>query len=297
MSLIKKIIFKGYVIFLMIITVLYGRFMFPLIFGFDEGKQEAAAAFRSAGQTEEERMFDQLIEEQEVRSKTDLGYRVIEQPYIEGRFHNIGFSIQKDEASVCVRCHGNVPHDKSKEVRSFLNMHAFYLACETCHALPEEEQGSWRFSWYDKDTGLPTDNPRALVEIEDTFLKAENAREYPIYGNYGAKVAPGIFKNDQFEFLHGPKDMVFVERFIAEQDLLKAEQKSQMKRVIHKKVSKKPMQCEGCHTEDDAYLPLAQLGYPPSRLGELTATAAVGMINKYKEFYIPDFLKPGGVNK
>ena len=44
---------------------------------------------------------------------------------------------------------------------------------------------------------------------------------------------------------------------------------------------------------DNPYLPYAQLGFPPRRVEELTSTAVVGMITKYKKFWIPSFLKPG----
>lgn len=293
-KLFKKVVFKGYVIFLMAFTVWYGYFMYPLIFGF-EGKEKAAESLKEMGDagTEHEKMFVKLIAEQTQTSVTDLGYRVIDQPYIEGRFHNIGFPIQQDKASMCVHCHGNVPHDSSKEVRSFLNMHAFYLACETCHIQPKEANKSWSFRWYDKDDGLIVSNPQALIEIEDSFKAADSSRNYPTYGNYGAKIVPGIMDTDTFKLLYSSKERSFAERYILEQDNLKPEQKSQMKRVIHKKVNKTPLQCDGCHQSKEPYIPFAELGYPPRRVNELTNTAVVGMIKKYKEFYIPSFLSPG----
>jgi len=297
-KLLKKLIFKLYVIALMCFTVWYGYFMFPLIFGF-EGKEQAAESLKELGHagTEEEEMFVRLIAEQTQKKTTDLGYRVIEQPYIAGRFHHIGFSIQKDQASICVRCHGNVPHDQSKEIRSFLNMHTFYLACETCHARPAEDEPAFTFRWYDKDSGKVVDNPSALVKIEEGFTSLQEKRLYPIYGDYGAKVAPGIMKNGEISLLHGPNEMAFAERYITEQERLEPEQKSQMKRIIHRKISEEPAQCTDCHREQDNYIPFAELGYPPTRLRELTNVAVVGMIQKYKQFYIPNFLKPGGVDK
>ena len=293
-KLFRKLVFKAYVIFLMVFTIWYGHFMYPLIFGF-EGKEKAAESLLEMGGagTEHEKMFIKLIAEQTKTSVTDLGYRVIDQPYIEGRFHNIGFPMQQDKASLCVGCHGNVPHDSSKEVRSFLNMHAFYVGCETCHIQPEEAGKKWIFRWYDKDNGAIVDNPQALIKIEDSYKTSESSRFYPTYGNYGAKIAPGMMDTDKFNFLVGETERSFAKRYVAEQNNLNPEQKSQMKRVIHKKVNKTPLQCDGCHQAKDPYIPFAELGYPPRRVDELTNTAVVGMILKYKEFYIPSFLSPG----
>ena len=296
-KLIKKIIFKSYVIGLMIFTVWYGHFMYPLIFGF-EGKEDAAVSLKEMGHagTKEEEMFVQLIAEQKQRKKTDLGYRVIDQPYIEGRFHHIGFNIQKDKGSICVHCHGNVPHDKSREIRSFLNMHTFYLACETCHSLPEKSADAWVFTWYDKDTGKIAGNPQALAQIEDMFVRENTKKKYPTYGNYGVKIAPAFNDSGEIKLLHGEKEMAFADRYQKEQERLTPEKKSQMKRVIHRKVSKEPAQCKQCHQEKDYYIPFAELGYPPTRTRELTNVAAVGMIQKYNNFYLPNLLKPGGVD-
>lgn len=292
----KKFIFKFYVIALMMFTVWYGYFMYPLIFGF-EGKEGAEISLKKMGDagTEEEQMFLKLLSEQSHTRKTDLGYKLIDQPYIEGRFHHIGFNIQKDNGSICIRCHGNIPHDKSKEIRSFLNMHTFYLACETCHATPDDGAPEWAFSWYDKDTGQVTGNPLALLEIaKPNKTKAEIAKFS--YGNYGAKVAPGVDNSGKMTLLHGDKEMAFVERYIAEQDQLRPGQKSQMKRVIHRRVHKEPMQCKQCHQKEEPYIPFAKLGYSPSRIEQLTNVEVISMIDKFKKFYIPTLLKPGGVD-
>jgi len=291
-KILKRLVFKLYVLFLMAFTVWYGYFMFPLIFGF-EGKEAASGSFdaKGAARTEEEQIFARLIKEQTLTTKTDLGYKLIEQPYIKGRFHHIGFELQQDKASICVRCHGNVPHDESKELRSFLNMHAFYLACETCHVSDKDETHR-KFRWYDKDNGELVPNPVALYDIEEAY-RTESATTYPTYGNYGAKIVPGNQQGDKFVLTHGAKEKSFADRYIAEQERLGPEQKSQMKKVIHRKVSSEPITCKQCHNETDQYLPLAELGYPPIRLSELTDSSVVGMILKYKEFYIPRFLTPG----
>jgi len=298
-KLFKQVIFKLYVIALMCFTVWYGFFMFPLIFGFD-GKEDAKASLaeRSSQLTEEEQMYSRLITEQTRKKTTDLGYRKIEQPYIDGRFHHIGFNIQKDEFSTCVRCHGNVPHDESKEIRSFLNMHTFYLACETCHSSPVKGSPAWEFGWYDKNTGKQIHNPRALLDIEKSYTSKDEKWQYPIFGNYGAKITPAVKKDGKLNLLHGEKEMDFVVRYLNDQKNLEPAQKSQMKKVIHRKVSKEPVQCKTCHQNGkNQYIPFASLGYPPMRVNELTDLAVVGMIRKYNKFYLPNFLNPGGVKK
>lgn len=292
-KLFKAVIFKGYVVLLMIFTVWYGYFMYPLVFGF-EGKEQAAVSLKEMGEgvSDKERMFANMILETSKKSRIDLDYRVIDQPYIEGRFHHIGFEMEQDNASNCVLCHGNVPHDKSKEVRSFLNMHAFYTACETCHIRPENKNEKIEFRWYDKNTGKRTENPVALVEIEKAYAHIDGA-SYPTYGNYGAKIAPGVIEGGGFRFLHSNNDKAFVERYLAEEKLLSQKQKSQMKKLMHSGINEEPIECDQCHQEKNSYIPFAELGYPPRRVDELINTSVVGMIDKYKEFYIPNFLTPG----
>ena len=299
-NLFKKIVFRLYVVALMIFTIWYGTFMYPLIFGFS-GKEDAAASLREMGHagTDAEQLFIKLMADQDKVATTDLGYKIIEQPYIEGRFHHIGFKIDQDMASPCIRCHGAVPHDKSKEVRSFLNMHAFYLACESCHVLPKEGDPAWQFKWYDKKTGESVSNPQRLINIDIPFQNGKDGdSKYIAYGDYGAKISPGYIENDKFRFMSTQKDMEFVLSYIDKQKLLGSSQRSQMKKMIHRKVGNKPLDCAACHKEKDAYLPLAQLGYPPRRLEDLTSASVVGMIRKYKKFWIPSFLNPGvGENK
>lgn len=286
----KTIVFKAYVLFLMAFTVWYGYFMFPLVFGF-EGKEQAGVSMQDLADADidGERLIDNMIASQGETDKTDLGTHIIKQPYIEGRFHHIGFEVEKDEASVCVRCHGNVPHDKSKEVRSFLNMHAFYTACESCHIRPDKGEAAWVFRWYNKKTGERETNPPVLVEIEKKYANPEDV-SYPTYGNYGVKIAPGMIENDAFSFLKSEKYKAFVERYVEEEEHLTQQQQSQMKKIIHKGINEKPIECNQCHQGKNPYIPFAELGYPPRRVEELTNTSVVGMIDKYKEFYIPNFL-------
>lgn len=297
---VKKLVRNIYIIFLMVFTVWYGHFVYPLIFGF-KGKTEAAAQSLmelGAAETEEEKLFLKLIVDPVQTSKIDLGYKVIEQPYVEGRFHHIGFHIEPDKASNCVICHGNVPHNESREIRSFMNMHSFYLGCETCHIIPLDGEPPLIFRWHNKTTGRSVANPLKLVDNESIYTNQEDyERKYIVYGNYGAKISPGEIKDGRFEFLERGNMLSTVRTYLKEEKQLTSEQKSKAQKTIHKRVNKEPLKCDRCHNNTGQYLPFAELGYPPRRVDELIDPAVVGMIEKYKEFWIPSILAPGEMSK
>ena len=287
----KKTIRTLYILALMAFTVWYGFFLYPIIYGHgDEARKEGGdtdlAGFYGEGTTDEEKAFLKSLKEQQQTATTDLGYMVIEEQYVQGHFHHVGMKVEADSSSVCIRCHGAVPHDRAKSIRAFLNMHAFYMGCETCHVRPEAAgEGPWIFRWYNKDTGEAIPNPPGVATLDEAM-----------YGNYSAKLSPGkIDSNGQFRFLNGPKELGFVNKYLKEEDRLNDTQKSKMKKVIHRNVNEDPLLCDGCHTiKEEPYIPFAELGYPEERLHELTSTEVVGMIEKYKEFYIPEFLRGGG---
>lgn len=294
LTAVKGIIRVVYIVLLMGFTVWYGYFLYPVIFGHaekpesNEVDESDVDAFFGTGVTEEEKEFLKSLKQQQSVETTDLGYMVIEEQYVKGHFHHVGMKVETDNYSVCIKCHGAVPHDRAKTIRAFLNMHAFYLACETCHVRPVNDEPAWIFRWYDKSTGKIIANPAAVNTVDETR-----------YGNYSAKVAPGKIDSDGiYKFLNGPNELAFVEKYQREEKRLNDTQKSKMKKIIHRKVNEKPLLCDGCHTaEKTPYLPFTSLGYPNRRLSELTSNEVVGMIKKYQTFYIPNILHGGGVER
>jgi hypothetical protein len=291
LSRLKNLLGKLYIIALIVFAVWYGDFIYPIIFSHVEHHEEPAqqqvfgtTVNRIEGATYEEKALQRVLKEQKATATTDLGYKIVKEQYVKGHFHHIGMTVEADESNLCVRCHGAVPHDKSKAIRAFLNMHAFYLACETCHIKQKPDQGPWVFRWYEKANGRVVANPPGLV-----------APEKEKYGNYGAKLAPGILGADGgFRFLNDEREKKFVADYLKNKDGLSSTDQSKIKKVIHRMVDEKPTLCEACHTSSQApYLPFADLGYPPRRIQELTNTEVVGMVQKYRDFYIPNFLLPG----
>lgn len=282
----KEVVRKLYIVGLLVFVVWYGFFLYPIVFdhgGFGEPLVPGVDLHSAEeAKTAEEEAFARFLREQESTATTDLGYVVLNEQYVKGHFHRIGMTVESDETNVCVRCHGAVPHDKSKSIRGFLNMHAFFVACETCHIKPEEGAPAWAFRWYDKESGNVIINPPGLI-----------ATEKEMYGNYGAKIAPGrLSPNGTFSLINGEKERGFVVEYLRNKEKLTSTQHSKMKRVIHRQVAEKPVFCDGCHTEKTPYLPFAELGYPPRRIRDVRNTEVLGLIEKYTAFYLPAVFSP-----
>lgn len=282
MQTFKSIIKKLYTIILMGFVIWYARFITPVMFGHDTHREELLREMTEDPTTEAETAFRKFLKEQKETATVDIGTRVVDEQYVKGHFHHVGFHFQPDTTSVCVKCHGDVPHDKAKAIRAFLNMHAFYLGCETCHVTPKENHSEWVFRWYDKKTGEPAPNPPGLM-----VTSVES------YGNYGSKIGPGIIEEGKFRFLNGEKERAFVDEYLKTKDQLSSTQQSRMKKIIHRLLDEQPLLCDSCHTSEKPYLPFDKLGYLGHRIADLTNTEVVGMISKYKSFYMPRFLLPG----
>jgi hypothetical protein len=225
--------------------------------------------------------FEKIILESEERVKHYLGYRILEEVRIKGHFHHIGFDIGPDKRSYCIECHGDMPHDAIKELRAFLNMHAFFIACQTCHVRLEGERKTGVFKWYDRATGKIVESP------------VKKARP----GTYRAKIIPFEQVNGKLQRIDSEERINFAREYKAREKTLTEAQKSRAKKIIHKIVSKQPYICEDCHQKENPLLPLEALGYPKERIDSITSTEVVGMIKHYTKFYMPKMLQPGESKK
>lgn len=182
-----------------------------------------------------------------------------------------------DSQNLCISCHGDIPHYKKKETRAFLNMHAFFMACETCHIRAENRMET-KFIWYNKISG------KEIRKINlDHFL-----------GNTNYKIMP--VKRDGSKIYATEKMVKYVDEFkLNVAGMLSAEKITGLEN-IHKPIVeiKNSVGCNECHKSDSytAYLPFKQIGYPERRTNQLVGNEVVGMIDKYKKFYLPTFMTP-----
>lgn len=192
------------------------------------------------------------------------------------RFHILDQTVYTDveNAPICLKCHGNFCHEKSEKLRSFYNMHTFFLACETCH-IRKEEVEDIAFKWFDDKTG------KMVTEI-----KGEN-------GNFGAKIVPvKLGEGDNLKRLDEfPEDKKALD-FMKNKDTYTDEEKKNFTEVCMKKnISEQAIVCEECHRKD-GYLDFKALGYDAARSAELSRIEIVQMSKDYDEFYLPTMFDP-----
>jgi hypothetical protein len=281
----KTFLSKMYIIGFMVLTVFFMFIIWKVTFGHIFEEYEARKTVveikkdkERKESSEEEMSFKNTILEGEERVSHYLGYRVLEQMKIEGHFHHIDHEFGADNRSYCIACHGDIPHDKVKEIRAFGNMHSSFIACETCHIRLEQADKTGIFKWYDRTTG----------EIVPSPIK-----EGVSSGAYGSKIIPFERVDGLLRRFDTQSRIDFSMQYREAEKTLSDLQKSKAKKIIHKIVNKKPYVCEDCHQKEDPLLPFEALGYPKKRIDSLQSTEVVGMIKDYTKFFIPRMLQPG----
>lgn len=200
-----------------------------------------------------------------------------------GHFHMIDEFISQAEIKppFCLRCHGTYPHSKEKKVRSLLNSHTGFIACAVCHVRKEPVDKTMVFAWIDHETG-------------EIVARAEGE-----YGKYSAKIFPVQITPDGKKNIFNPIDDKVAQQYLLLKDKYSPDQVAVAKIKIHEHLSAKPVFCSDCH-QKEGYLNFAELNFPLNRINHLNSSEVVGMIEKYKTFYLPseiDFGQEKAFNK
>ncbi len=206
------------------------------------------------------------VEEQDIFSAILMS----KDPISRGHFHMIDEYISQQEtmAPLCLTCHGNYPHSKEKKVRALLNSHTGFIACSVCHARKELGTEDIIFAWVDREAG----------EIVNE-VKGE-------YGKYPAKIFPIQIDSQGQKQIFKPVEERAAQQYLKIKDKYTPDQAAQAKIRLHEHISLKPVFCSDCHKKD-GYLEFEKLGFPLHRINHLNSTEVVGLVEKYKTFYLP----------
>ncbi|WP_026836299.1 hypothetical protein [Limisalsivibrio acetivorans] len=213
--------------------------------------------------------------------KQDAGYGNFTEAHPKYTFHELEEAKLNDSYNLCVSCHGDIPHSTKKETRAFLNMHSYFMGCETCHIKVDNGQRA-NFEWYSKITG----ERKTSMDVK-AFLGDPEYKIIPVQNEAGSNIlySSDSMRDTASELIQGAES-------------LSGNEKSSMLDELHAPMSKleNSVTCKDCHTGqyEEAYLPYKKLGYAERRIDQLIGNEVVGMINKYEKFIIPGFLAPKG---
>ena len=287
--MIKTFLSKVYILAFMALTVFFMLIIWKVTFGhLVDAKHllkrvEELSKIKEEQKSEKEEVsFKEAILEGEERVKHYLGYRVLEEVRLKDHFHHIDFDFKPDKKSYCLKCHGDMPHGKVKELRAFGNMHASYIACQTCHVRLEGSEKTGVFKWYDRTTGEIVSSP---------------VKEGILPGTYGSKIIPFIRINGELQRIDTQERIDFAKEYREKEEILTDTQKSKARKIIHKIVSERPYICEDCHQKETPVLSFQNLGYKARRIDAFVGTEVIGMIKNYTKFYMPRMLHPGIENE
>jgi hypothetical protein len=200
-------------------------------------------------------------------------------PVGRGHFHMVDEYITKPEPNppLCLTCHGTYPHSKEKKVRSILNFHTGFIACAVCHARKDPGNKSIDFAWIDRETG------EIVAQVQGE------------YGKYTAKIFEIQINAEGKKQIFRPVDDETTRQYLLIKDEYSPDQVAQAKIKLHEHISSKPVFCSDCH-QKDGYLDFAELGFSTQRINHLNSTEVVGMVEKYKTFYLPSAIDFGVEN-
>jgi len=202
---------------------------------------------------------------------------------IRNHFHKIveeQASVIENE-SVCFLCHTTLPHHKHKKIRALMNMHTFFMTCETCH-IKNEDNKDLQYQWLD-----PPGTDLSLGHYGTSY--------HPLSGsllrvNLQSRITPFEEKNGERKFLIENKDSPLAQDYLRVKDTLSEQEKDFVKKNFHKNIKPVGYDCKECHRAKGK-LDLEGLGFSEKRRLDLENLSVSGMMTRYETFYLPELFE------
>jgi len=200
-------------------------------------------------------------------------------------FHNVPDENKVDmgKKPVCFECHGDYPHSKKRMVRTLLNMHTQFVGCMTCHTDPKKKpEENYAFRWLNY-SGIEVQGPPFGTDVDPkTGYLVET-------DDYYSKIVIYSKQDGEEELLEITEENPDARDFLAHKESLSDIDKQSIKKSFHTLVMPKGRFCTRCHTDEEkSYIPFRQLGFSEQRIENVTNLNIVGIVEKYREFYMPN---------
>lgn len=199
-------------------------------------------------------------------------------------FHNLPKEdpLTLGKRPICYTCHSEYPHAKKPMIRTLLNMHTQFVGCMTCHTDDSKvAESTMTLRWLNysgievKGKPFGVDNDPATGFLLDT-------------DDYYSKIVAYTNLNGREALLEITEDAPEAQEFIKLRGQLSDQDMGSIKKAFHSQVSPVGRFCTRCHTsENESFIPFRALGFSDRRITALTNVNIVGIVQKYREFYIP----------
>lgn len=203
-------------------------------------------------------------------------------------FHNTPLTdkVLLGKKNICFSCHGDYPHSKEPMIRTLMNMHTQFIGCMTCHNDPRKiKESTLSFEWLNYSGIKVKGKPFGTSKDEETgYLSATD--------DYYSKIVAYANQDNEKKLLEITEDTKEAKEFLAIRHQLTDIDKEAIKKGFHKIVMPKGRFCSRCHTDEKkSYLPFRKLGFSDRRITDVTNLNIIGLVEKYKTFYMPNLLK------
>ncbi|MDH3973069.1 MAG: 4Fe-4S binding protein [Deltaproteobacteria bacterium] len=165
-----------------------------------------------------------------------------------------------DPKTLCSSCHGNLPHKKEVKTRTFLNMHSDFITCDGCHFTPKGVEVKKR--WIDMESG---------------YMSGISYKETTRSGN--KKIASFIKGKPQTLL----EDHPFAMETAKNLKTLSIDDKASLILKLHSPLSKKKLGCSTCHSKDQKFLELEDLGYDDAKRKKIEQSSIAKFVERLKK--------------
>lgn len=167
-------------------------------------------------------------------------------------FHKRRPRPQAGRKPLCLACHADPPHRRHAGTRSFLNMHATRVACETCHFQPAGVRFAYRWLAY----GEP---PTAKVDKAAVKEVTDHGPPPSIVPDAVSRLAPFLDGEPALRFLDQPAGDEVRHIWDGEDKGAKA----RLQARLHRSLKKAGRRCSDCHSRRQTLLDWQALGADP----------------------------------
>jgi len=204
-------------------------------------------------------------------------------------FHNLpdNFLPTQGEKNICFYCHGDFAHTEKPMIRTLMNMHSQFVGCMTCHVDEKKiAEKDIQLRWLNY-SGIEVKGKPFGVDYDSGTGDLKHTDDY-----YSRIVVYSKTGGEEVLLEIGPNDSQLLK---FKENLSDADQDS-LKEQFHSNVKAMGRKCSRCHVDEEkSYIPFRKLGFSQRRIEDLTNINLVGLIEKYKRFYITN-LKGTGVS-